>query len=336
MDDRAPGKLIEIDDLRVTFAARKSSAFFSRARQSVRAVDGVSLDINEGEILAVVGESGCGKTTMGKAILNIVKPTGGSIKYRGRDLEDFSDKELRQLRQKTQLIYQDPYESLDPRQSVYKTLREPLAIHRADLSEREKRVRIYNFIESVGLRPAEDIARCYPHHLSGGQRQRVAIAAAMILEPDFVIADEPVSMLDVSVRAEILKLMFDLRSIKNLTYMFITHDLSLAWMISNRIAVFYLGKMVEIGEAAKIVHHSAHPYSQALVSVISSVVEPPGRTQRRILRGETPSPLDIPPGCRFHTRCWLYQEKGCPEICRLKEPALEEISPGHDVACFFI
>lgn len=337
--------IIEIDDVHVNYTVRKKK-YEKKAKAAqksgsttatgyVRAVDGVTLNIRAGEILAVVGESGCGKTTLGKTVLDIIKPSSGTIKYRGMDLSQLSKKEVQGLRQKMQLIFQDPYEALDPRQSVYKTLLEPLTIHRKDLSEEEKRKLIYHYLEAVGLHPATSIAERYPHHLSGGQRQRLSIASAMILEPDFVVADEPVSMLDVSVRAEILKLMLDLQGNKDLTYLFITHDLSLAWMIASRIAVFHLGKMVEIGPAQEVVHHCVHPYAQALVSVIPTMVGNQKPEKQHVLRGETPSPMNVPEGCRFHTRCWLYQEKGCPSICRENEPELKRIGEDHEAACHF-
>ena len=201
------------------------------------------------------------------------------------------------------------------------------------MGEAEKNELIQKYLEAVGLHSVENVLERYPHHLSGGQRQRLAIAAAMILEPVFVVADEPVSMLDVSVRAEILKLMLDLQKNKNLTYLFITHDLSLAWMIADRIAVFYLGKMVEIGPAQEVVHHCRHPYSKALVSVIPTMEDKTG--EKYVLLGETPSPMLIPEGCRFHTRCWLYRDKGCPEICRTKQPEFTVIGDDHKVACHF-
>ncbi|MDR1514476.1 MAG: ATP-binding cassette domain-containing protein [Synergistaceae bacterium] len=322
--------LMTIDELSVHYERRRMGG----CGRKVRAVDGVSLSIRRGEILSVVGESGCGKTTMGKAILNITRATSGRIIYDGIDLAKISGAELRAMRRKFQMIYQDPYESLDPRQSIYDTLLEPLLIHRRDLSSVQKRDLVMSHLEAVGLRPAEMIAARYPHHLSGGQRQRVAIAAAIILEPDFIVADEPVSMLDVSVRSEILKLMLDLQKDKDLTYMFITHDLSLAWMISHRIAVFYLGRMVEIGGTEEVVHRSTHPYTNALVSVIPTVGKKM-RGERHILAGETPSASEIPGGCRFHTRCWLYHDEGEPEICRNSEPELAEVADGHMAACHF-
>lgn len=325
--------LIEIKDLEVTFKVRNKKMKQVNKTGLLRAVDRVTLDIRRGETLAVVGESGCGKTTLGKAILNIINSTAGEINFEGKNLAELSKKEMQLMRDKMQLIFQDPYESLNPRQSIRKTLMEPLAIHRKELSEKEKNQLIEHSLETVGLHSVENVLERYPHHLSGGQRQRLAIAAAMILEPVFVVADEPVSMLDVSVRAEILKLMMDLQKNKNLTYMFITHDLSLAWMIADRIAVFYLGKMVEIGTAQDIVHHCLHPYSKALVSVIPTVGDQ--IAHRYVLLGETPSPMRIPEGCRFHTRCWLYQSKGCPEICSTKQPDLITVGNDHMVSCHY-
>lgn len=335
-DSKTIENIIEIDNVCVTFDVRNKKKRDGSGEQGcVRAIDGVSLNIRSGEILAVVGESGCGKTTLGKTILNIISPVSGKIKYRGIDLTTLPTKQLQSLRQKMQLIFQDPYESLDPKQNVYQTLLEPLTIHRKDLSEKEKGDLIYRYLEAVGLHPAASIAGRYPHHLSGGQRQRLSIAATMILEPDFVVADEPVSMLDVSVRAEILKLMLDLQGNKGLTYLFITHDLSLAWMIAHRIAVFYLGKMVEIGPAHQVVHNCKHPYSQALVSVIPAMAGQGKEADRYVLVGETPSPTNIPQGCRFHTRCWLYQKLGGPNICKEKEPELANVGQDHQASCHF-
>lgn len=332
MDDKT-GNLIEIKDLEVTFKVRNKKMKSVNKTGLLRAIDKVTLNIRKGETLAVVGESGCGKTTLGKAILNIVKPASGEISFEGKDLAALSRNEMQLMRDQMQLIFQDPYESLNPRQNIRQTLTEPLTIHRKGLNETEKSGLIHHYLEAVGLHSVENVLERYPHHLSGGQRQRLAIAAAMILEPVFVVADEPVSMLDVSVRAEILKLMLDLQKNKNLTYLFITHDLSLAWMIADRIAVFYLGKMVEIGPAQEVVHHCRHPYSKALVSVIPTVEDQAGG--RYVLLGETPSPMLIPEGCRFHTRCWLYQNKGCPEICRTVQPDLIEVGNDHLVSCHF-
>lgn len=325
--------LIKIKDLEVVFKVRNKKMKRVNETGLLRAVDKVTLDIRQGETLAVVGESGCGKTTLGKAILNIVFPTAGEIQFDGSNLATLSKKEMQVMRSKMQLIFQDPYESLNPRQNILNTLMEPLSIHQKELTEEQKHHKIQQALESVGLHTVENVLDRYPHHLSGGQRQRLAIAASMILEPLFVVADEPVSMLDVSVRAEILRLMLDLQQNKNLTYMFITHDLSLAWMIADRIAVFYLGKMVEIGPADEVVHHCRHPYSKALVSVIPSVEDQ--TAERYVLLGEAPSPMQIPQGCRFHTRCWLYEKKSCPAICSEVEPKFINVGNDHMISCHF-
>lgn len=334
MEERKQTELIRIKNLEVAFSVHKGGRG-AKGKRAVRAVDGVTLSVYEGEVLAVVGESGCGKTTLGKAILNIIPSTAGQILYRGTDLSKVKKREMQKLRQELQLIYQDPYESLDPGQSVLETLMEPLLIHRRDLSPEQKRELVLRQLEAVGLQPAERYLECYPHHLSGGERQRLSIGASMILQPRFVVADEPVSMLDVSIRAEILKLMLDLQKSRNLTYLFISHDLSLTWMIADRIAVFYLGKMMELGPAEDVVHRSLHPYTRALVSVIPQMAGTKRAETRHVLVGETPSATEIPSGCRFHTRCWMYQYLGCPAVCREKEPTLKSERTGHEAACHF-
>lgn len=328
-------KVIKVENLKVYFESKKKNKGDS-ADSKVRAVDGVSFEIEKGEILAVVGESGSGKTTLGKAMINVIPATEGKIIYRGKDITDVKGQEMQKMRQKLQMVFQDPYEALDPRQNAYQTLKEPLQIHMKNMKSEDIDRKIHNYLDSVGLHPATTMSERYPHHLSGGQRQRLSIAATMILEPEFVVADEPVSMLDVSIRAEILKLMLDLKGDKDLTYLFITHDLSLAWMIADRIAVFYLGKMVEIGPAEDVVHEALHPYSNALVSVLPSMDERAKSKERHVLTGETPSPTNIPSGCRFHTRCWLYERKGNPEICKSEEPKLCKCGDRREVACHFV
>ncbi len=334
MDDMTRNELICVKNLKVAFAVRKERGA-GKTKNNVLAVDGVSLSVFEGEVLAVVGESGCGKTTLGKAMLNIIQPTSGQILFRGIDLSKVKKHDMQKLRQELQLIYQDPYESLDPGQSVFETLLEPLLIHRKDLSAEEKRAWVFRQLDAVGLQPAERYLNSYPHQMSGGERQRLSIAASMILQPKFVVADEPVSMLDVSIRAEILKLMLDLQKSQNLTYLFISHDLSLTWMVADRIAVFYLGKMMELGRAEDVVHRSLHPYTRALVSVIPQMAGAKRAETRYVLVGETPSATVIPTGCRFYTRCWMYQSLDCPGICREREPKLREFDQGHFTACHF-
>jgi peptide/nickel transport system ATP-binding protein len=327
--------LLEIRELKVHYPARRSF-FASKSMPSVvRAVDGITFDIRRGEVLAVVGESGCGKTTLGKALTRLLEATAGTVSYRGKNLLQVHGNELRKLRRKFQTIFQDPYESLDPRQSIFDIVAEPLRIHQGATSNADLKKRVHSALESAGLFPTEEIAQRYPHLLSGGQRQRVSIAAAMVLEPEFIVADEPVSMLDVSIRAEIMRLMLDLREKNQLTYLFITHDLSLAWMIADRIMVLYLGKMVETGSAHDIINNALHPYTQALVSVIP-IPEPSERMGQIILKGETPSPLYIPSGCRFHPRCWKCRQMGNPEICLTIEPQLVSQGGEHITACHFI
>lgn len=326
--------LLEIRDLKVHYPARRRLFAPKDAPTAVRAVDGITFDIRRGEVLAVVGKSGCGKTTLGKALTRLLDATAGKVRYRGKDLSQLRGDELRNLRQRVQTIFQDPYKSLDPRQSIFDIVAEPLLIHQRAASDVNLKQRVHYALKSAGLFPTEEIAQRYPHLLSGGQRQRVSIAAAMALEPEFIVADEPVSMLDVSIRAEIIRLMLDLRERNHLTYLFITHDLSLAWMIADRILVLYLGKMVEAGSADDIIGKAGHPYTQALVSVIP-IPEPNKRTGRIILEGETPSPLNIPSGCRFHPRCWKCKQMGNPEICLAKEPELVSSGGEHFIACHF-
>ncbi len=332
--DVASDPLVRVEDLRVEFPVRGARRLPDGSRPVVHAVDGVSFDVRRGEVLALVGESGCGKTTIAKTMVRLIDPTGGRIEYRGSDITKVRGRDLRRLRERFQLVFQDPYESLDPRQTVYDIVVEPLLIHGRGSDHGERTRLVFAALEGAGLHPAPEIAARYPHHLSGGQRQRVAIAAAMVLEPELIVADEPVSMLDVSFRAEILSLMLDLRAQRSFTYLFITHDLSLAWVIADRIAVVYLGRIVEIGPADDVITRPRHPYTRALVSVIP-VPEPGAETQQIVLTGEAPSPSAIPPGCRFHPRCWLRRDLGDPDVCASQDPALMPAGPGRVVACHF-
>jgi oligopeptide/dipeptide ABC transporter ATP-binding protein len=315
--------VLEVEDLRVVYDAR-------RGREPVRAVDGVSFDVQPGEVLALVGESGCGKTSIARAVLRLLEASSGRIVFGGRDITTLSGRALRPVRADMQMIFQDPYESLDPRQTVFDLVAEPLSIHRRAQDPAERRRLVYRALDRAGLNPPESIARRYPHHLSGGQRQRVAIASAMVLEPTLVVADEPVSMLDVSLRAGILRLMLELREQRELAYVFITHDLSLAWVVADRIAVVYLGRIVEIGPAADVIGSPKHPYTKSLVSVIP-VPEAGAAGDQIVLRGETPSARSVPPGCRFHPRCWRSEELGHPSDCSSVDPILA--GDGHRVAC---
>jgi oligopeptide/dipeptide ABC transporter ATP-binding protein len=326
--------LISVEDLRVAYPASRASRDLAGRGRPVRAVDGVSLDLRPGEVLALVGESGSGKTTIAHALMRLVSPTSGRIVHHGRDITNLAGAELRALRRSFQLIFQDPYESLDPRQTVEEIINEPLLIHGVGRGAGERHELVSRALVSVGLTPADEFAGRFPHQLSGGQRQRVSIAAAMVLEPELVVADEPVSMLDVSVRAGILRLILDLRAERGFACLFITHDLSLAWVLADRIAVLYLGRVVEIGPAAEIISAPLHPYTRALVSVVP-VPRPSARREQVILKGETPSPSATPGGCRFHPRCPLRRRLGNPEICEALDPVLEPPAAEHAVACHF-
>jgi oligopeptide/dipeptide ABC transporter ATP-binding protein len=322
--------LVEVEDLVVRYPVPRGlvGTVARRPRQTVHAVDGVSFSVAPGEILALVGESGCGKTTTAQTLLRLVEPEAGSIRFEGRDITRLSSRELRPLRRRMQLIYQDPYESLDPRLRVRHTVEEPLVVHRVGGGREERTRRVREALERVELVPAELFLDRYPHELSGGQRQRVAIAASLVLEPRLLVADEPVSMLDVSVRAGILRLLDGLRE-GGLGILMITHDLSTAARFSDRIAVMYLGRIVEEGPAGEVVRNPQHPYTRALLSVVPKR-DPRERMRPQILRGEPPDAVRIPPGCRFHPRCPL-----AIDACRVQDPPLERTAAaanGHHVA----
>ena len=326
--------LISLVDLRVEYPPSRAARDRAGRGRPIRAVDGVSLDVMPGEVLALVGESGSGKTSVAHALTRLVTPSGGRIVHRGRDITELRGAELRRLRRSFQLIFQDPYESLDPRQTVEQIVTEPLLIHGVGATPDDRSQIVAASLASVGLTPVEEFAGRFPHQLSGGQRQRVSIAAAMVLAPELVVADEPVSMLDVSVRSGILRLMLDLREARGFACLFITHDLSLAWVLADRIAVLYLGRIVETGPADEIIRRPRHPYTRALVSVIP-VPRPHLERRPEILVGETPSPTAVPAGCRFHPRCPLRRKLGNPEICERVDPALEPSGGDHAVACHF-
>ena len=311
--------LLKVDDLVVHYPAGR--------KRVVHAVDGVSLTVAPGEFVALVGESGCGKTTTAQAIMRMAKVTAGTITYRGRDITTFSQREMRPIRHEMQLIFQDPYESLDPRFRVRDTVIEPLQIHGVT-DNREERVRAA--LERAGLTPAELYIDRYPHELSGGQRQRVSIAASLVLEPTMLLADEPVSMLDVSVRAGILGLLDELRK-SGLGILMITHDLSTAAHYADRICVMYLGRVVEEGPAHEVIRNPQHPYTKALVSVVPQP-DPDRATKPQILQGETPNPVNIPSGCRFHPRCPVAEAR-----CQNEDPQLRPAGgAGQQAACLLI
>lgn len=315
--------LVELQNVRKWYSVT-SGGFFSRNREQVKAVDGVSFNIYRGETLGLVGESGCGKTTLGMTIMGLEKPTSGSVIFEGHDLFKLRRQELRGLRREMQIIFQDPYDALDPRMTVGEIVAEPLLAHRMG-GRLARQKRAAELLEIVGLPSA--YARRYPHEFSGGQRQRIGIARALALNPKFVVCDEPVSALDVSIQSQILNLLQDLKQEFNLTYLFIAHGLAVVRHISDRVAVMYLGKIVELANKHEIYSNPRHPYSEALMSMIS-VADPTVQRKRSILEGEVPSPIRLPTGCRFHTRCPRVQD-----ICAEKEPSLVNIEAGHWVAC---
>lgn len=314
--------LLKVEQLKKHFTSRKQ--FLGAPSKTVKAVDGVSFEIARGGILGVVGESGCGKSTLGRAILRLHEPDSGSIIYDGKDLLALDHKEMRQYRQKLQMIFQDPYASLNPRMTVKELICASLDVF--SIGTKEERIeKVLDIMEKVGL-PLEYLNR-YPHEFSGGQRQRIMIARALVLNPDFVVCDEPVSALDVSVRAQVLNLMKDLQQELSLTYLFISHDLSVVQYLCDRIMVMYLGKVMEIASNEELYSNPQHPYTQAL---LSSILVPDIDTpQKRIrLSGDVPSPFNPPSGCRFHTRC-IYARPECSQC----EPELRDIGGGHMVAC---
>jgi len=324
--------LFDIKDLEVYFPIQQGffKSMVSTEKKFVKAVDHITFQIKKGEILALVGESGCGKTTTGRTLLRLEEATGGEIIYKGKPVQKFSGKELREYRKKAQIIFQDPYNSINPKQTIYDIVAEPLEVNNVCSSEHEKEDRVIKAISEAGLRPATDYLYRYPHELSGGQRQRVCIAGATVLEPDVIVADEPVASLDVSIRNDILKLMVEQKEKMGVTYIFITHDLSLAWAISDRIAVMYLGRIVEIGETLEVVANPKHPYTKALISVIP-VPDPLAKREHVILKGETPNPVDIPSGCRFHPRC-----PEAIDACKEIDPPTVHITGDHYASCIRI
>jgi oligopeptide transport system ATP-binding protein len=321
--------LVEVRDLVKHFPVR--GGILQRTIAQVQAVDGVSFDIQRGETLGLVGESGCGKTTVGRLLLRLIDPTAGTIRFDGVDLTTMRGAALKAYRRRMQIIFQDPYASLDPRTPIGASIGEGLRIHGLG-TPAEQRAKVARMMDMVGLQAHH--ARRYPHEFSGGQRQRIGIARALVLEPDLVVCDEPVSALDVSIQAQVLNLLKSLQTELGLTYVFIAHNMGVVEHISDRVAVMYLGRIAELADRRELFTRQEHPYTVALMSAIP-VPDPEVRRQRVILTGDVPSPVDPPTGCRFHPRCPLRAELGDPPICAAQVPALIDIGGGHRCACHF-
>lgn len=324
--------VLNVKDLTKWFPVRTGllAALFGAKEEFVHAVDGVSFDVRRGEILCLAGESGCGKTTTARVILRLIEPTAGEIYYEGMDIARLEKEALRKLRAEMQMIFQDPYESLDPRMNIYNILAEPLEYHYPELSREERRTRIFKALEDVRLIPPEDFADRFTHELSGGQRQRVAVARSLILQPKFIVADEPVSMLDASVRTEILNVFTELQRKYHFTYLYITHDIAQARYIGDRLIIMYLGQIMEHGPMEDVVSTPQHPYTKALISNVP-VPDPTVQRERIIIKGETPTPINVPSGCRFHPRCpWRI------DVCNELEPELKSIGKDRLARCHLL
>jgi len=323
-----PESLIKAINVKKYFPVRMSfiRSLKGEEQKWVKAVDDISIDIYPKEILGLAGESGSGKTTFGRTLIRLIEPTAGSVIYKNVDIFKLKGSELKNYRRKLQIIFQDPYDSINPRLTIRDVVAEGLLVNKIVSKEKVDEA-VASALEDVKLTPPEEFINRYPHELSGGQRQRVAIARALVLKPDFIVADEPVSMLDVSIRAEVLNVMLDLKEKYGITFLFITHDLALAKHMSDRIAVMYLGKLVELADSEKLIDNPLHPYTQALIAAIP-IPDPTAKKAEVKIKGEIPSPINPPPGCRFHPRCPYVFDR-----CKVEEPKLKEVEPGHFVAC---
>jgi len=321
--------LVRVENLKKHFPITRG-IIFQRQIGAIKAVDGISFDVYRGETLGLVGESGCGKSTTGRTVLQLYRPTEGNVYFEGENLVEMKGEQLRRQRRKMQMIFQDPYASLNPRMTVGSIVGEPLEVHRVITSAKERQERVQELLQLVGLNPY--FINRYPHEFSGGQRQRIGVARALALNPSFIVCDEPISALDVSIQAQVVNLLEDLQDKLGLTYLFIAHDLSMVRHISDRVAVMYLGKIVELTDRDTLYNHPEHPYTQALLSAVpipDPVVEE--TRQRIILQGDVPSPANPPPGCNFSTRCPKVMQ-----ICKEQDPEFKEIAPGHWCACHLL
>jgi len=325
--------ILKIKNLHKWFPARRTIIQILKGEHVwVKAVDGITFNINQGEIFGLVGESGCGKTTTGKLLMKLLEPTGGKIIFKGKDVTHLEESKIKKYRRNVQMVFQDPYASMNPRFRAWDVLEEPLIIHQVGETRAEREKIIRCSLKKVKLIPPEEFMERFPHMLSGGQRQRVATARTLVLSPSMIVADEPVSMIDLSTRAEILHMMKTVQRELGLTYLYITHDLSTARYFTDRIAVMYLGRIVELGGADEVIDHALHPYTKALIAAVCEPISGKSNTIKEIpIKGEIPSAAHIPPGCRFHPRC-LYAKPQCQE----EEPTLMEAEKGHCVSCHLI